>query len=158
MPLPAKLKALSLQQQAFLDYLKGEARGDYKVARDLAGYSPNTRIADIIAPMKEHVANAVRDILILHGPQAAFATIDVMEKPAEMGAANKLKAAGDILDRIGVVTPTESIDNRPKPAVFILPAKGIQSVEIKDGNITINTEGELKTIEAEPNPESDENS
>lgn len=141
------MKMLTLQQQSFLDALKGDARGDFKLARDLAGYSANTRMSDIIRPIKDHIVAAIRDILVEHGPQAAFGLVDVIVDPSKIGAANQIKAATEILDRIGVTTPTEDQNNAPKAAVFILPPKGIQSVEVKDGNISINMQGDIKTIE-----------
>lgn len=142
------MKMLTMQQQLFLEALKGDARGDFKLARDLAGYSPNTRMSDIIRPLKDHIVAAIRDILVEHGPQAAFGLVDVIVNPAMVGAANQIKAATEILDRVGVTTPSEEQSNQPKAAVFILPPKGIQNIEIKDGNISINMDdGDIKTID-----------
>lgn len=147
------MKMLTIQQQAFLDALKGDARGDFKLARDLAGYSANTRMSDIVRPLKDHIVAAIRDILVEHGPQAAFGLVDVIIDPSKIGAANQIKAATEVLDRIGVTTPTEDQNNAPKAAIFILPPKGIQSIEVKDGRVSIDMEGDIRTINNEDSDE-----
>lgn len=140
-------KSLTSQQLMFLDALTGEAKGNLKIAAELAGYSPKTRMVDIVTPLKDHIINAIKDILIQNGPNAAFGLVSAIIDPTIPGTQHRIKAATELLDRIGVVKPDTTADNAPKPAIFILPPKGINEIKVSnEGSITIDMKDEPVTV------------
>lgn len=142
-------KSLTLQQQNFLSALANEARGDLVLAKKLSGYSPNTALADIVAPIKEHIINLTRDILMNAGPKAAFGVLDVIDSPSAVGAANKLKASAEVLDRIGVVKPEANTKEVAQPAIFILPPKNVSSIKVTNEGVTVDMKDEGIIVEYE---------
>lgn len=158
--LPAK--SLTSQQLAFLNALSGDAKGNVKQAAEIAGYSPKTRMVDIITPLKDHIINVIKDILVQSGPSAAFGLVDSIIDPSIPGTQHRIKAATEILDRIGVVKPENSGDAVNKPAIFILPPKGVASVKVNSDGVLIDMSDdkveEGKVISTEPldEPEEDE--
>ena len=48
-------KELTEKQKKFLDALVGEAKGNHRKAMEIAGYSPNTTITDVVKNIKEEV-------------------------------------------------------------------------------------------------------
>lgn len=154
--LPAK--SLTSQQLAFLNALSGDAKGNVKQAAEIAGYSPKTRMVDIVTPLKDHIINVIKDILVQSGPSAAFGLVDAIIDPSIPGTQHRIKAATEILDRIGVVKPENSGDAVNKPAIFILPPKGVNEIKVStEGAVTIDMKDE-KVISTEPldEPEEDE--
>jgi hypothetical protein len=147
-------KSLTSQQLAFLDALVGPAKGNMKKAAELAGYSPKTRMVDIVTPLKDHIINAIKDILVSNGPTAAFGLVDAIIDPSQVGTQHRIKAATEILDRIGVVKPEVGNENVNKPAIFILPPKGINQIKVDStGDVTIDMEDtveEIKEVVTEP--------
>lgn len=142
---------LTSQQQLFLDALAGEAKGDPKVAKELAGYASTTALSDIVRPLKDNIIALTKDILMNAGPKAAHGMVDVIDNPAAMGAANKIKAASEVLNRIGVNPPAEEAAKLEKLPIFIMPPKDIKAIRIEDGTITIDmNDNEPKTVEAAP--------
>lgn len=118
-----KKKELTELQLAFLEHLYGEARGDFKVAMALAGYSPNTRVSDIIKTLREEISEAAMNVLTLHAPKASFAMVDAMDKPLTGGASIAINAAKEILNRSGVNAKEDATINVSGGGIFILPAK-----------------------------------
>ena len=118
-----KKKELTELQLAFLEHLYGDAKGDFKVAMALAGYSPNTRVSDIIKTLREEIAEAAMNVLTLNAPKAAFEMVDVMSDPTKGGASIALNAAKEILNRTGVNAKEDSTINVSGGGIFILPAK-----------------------------------
>lgn len=139
-------KSLTSQQLTFLDALSGDAKGNLKLAAELAGYSPKTRMVDIVAPLKDHIINVIKDILIQNGPNAAFGIVNAIIDPTVPGTQHRIKAATELLDRIGVVKPEATTDATNKPAIFILPPKGVNEIKIVDGNVTIDLKDDAKDI------------
>jgi hypothetical protein len=115
-------KTLTDQQKLFLEVLFGEANGDAVVAKRLAGYSPTYPTSQILKTLQDEIVEATKNYLAGNGPKAAMAVTGVLSNPLELGVKEKLAAARDILDRIGV-TKTEKIDITSN-GLFILPAKG----------------------------------
>ena len=137
------VKSLTSQQLAFLNALATDAKGNVKIAAELAGYSPTTRMVDIVTPLKDHIINIIKDILVQSGPQAAFGLVDAIINPSIPGTQHRIKAATEILDRIGVVKPENTGDNVNKPAIFILPPKGINEIKVSnEGTVTIDLKDE----------------
>ena len=96
-------KKLTEKQKIFLDVLFDEdVNGNYKKAAMKAGYSKTTNPVHIIEPIKDEIAEAIRDYLISVGPKAVTAIVSVLDDPAQIGAKSKLGAVKEILDRAGI--------------------------------------------------------
>jgi hypothetical protein len=122
-----KNKALTERQEKFLEYwadVEGPAFGDAKKAKQLAGYSDNTTVAEVIKPLPDDVIDVVNTYMLSETLKAAKAIVDVRDDPAQYGANTKLKAADSILDRGGIVKKAQvEIKQETPSAVFFLPAK-----------------------------------
>lgn len=114
-------KELTQQQSIFLEVLFEQANGNFVEAKKLAGYSDSYPTSSIVKTLQEHIIERTKEFLSRNGPKAAMAVINVMDKPEQLGTKEKLSAAKDILDRIGV-SKTENI-NVSSNGVFLLPAK-----------------------------------
>jgi hypothetical protein len=144
-------------QIAFLNALSGEAKGDLHAAKRIAGYSDSTALADVIRPLKDHIIALAKDVLVNASLKAAFGLIDVIDSPAQMGAAHKVKASTEILNRVGITPPEDGKDTGPKSAVFILPPKNIANIVVDNGKITVDmSDDEPKIVEAKQPEESDD--
>lgn len=120
-----KEKELTQQQRDFIDHLLGEAKGDYKKALQMAGYSDNTRPSDVIKSLRQEIIEASLNHLALNAPKAAVELTDVMSSPVKSGATTIVKVATQILDRVGVTSaPKDALDLKiPSGGLFIMPAK-----------------------------------
>lgn len=108
-------------QEKFLEVLFTEAKGDYKIARELAGYSPTTSIKSITDSIKKEIAEATREYLALLGPKAVGKLEFILDNPTELGVDNILKATNSILDRAGFKDKDTQVDT--PNYIFILPEK-----------------------------------
>jgi hypothetical protein len=115
-------RELTDQQKKFLEALFGEAKGNPAHARKIAGYSEGYNTRDIMNSLKDEVLELTRLHLALNGPKAAFAMIESIEDPTELGVKEKMVAAKDVLDRIGIVK-TEKVQVEAGNGLMILPAK-----------------------------------
>ena len=114
-------RQLTPQQQTFLDVLFDEAEGDFILAKKIAGYSDGTATRVIVESLRDEISEATRLYLARTAPKAAVALSGALLDPTELGLKDKLTAARDILDRVGV-TKTEKVDLGAS-AIFILPPK-----------------------------------
>lgn len=114
-------KTLTDQQKLFLEVLFDEAGGDVVVAKKLANYSPTYPTSSIMKTLQDEIVEATKTFLARNGPKAAIGLVGVLNNPLELGVKEKMAAAKDILDRIGVVK-TEKVDVTSN-GVFILPTK-----------------------------------
>lgn len=115
-------RVLTDQQKLFLEALFGDARGNPVTARKMAGYSEGYNTRDIMNSLKDEILDMTRLYLATNGPKAAFSMIDAMEDPTELGVKEKMVAAKDVLDRIGIVK-TEKVQVEASNGLMILPAK-----------------------------------
>lgn len=115
-------RQLTDQQKKFLECLFGDANGDPLRARRLAGYSEGYNVRDIMDALKEEILDMTKLYLATNAPKAAMAIVDGINDPTELGTKEKLSAAKDILDRIGVVK-TEKVEVSAPNGLMILPAK-----------------------------------
>ena len=120
-------KALTDQQNLFLEVLFGEANGDFLTAKKMAGYSPTYPTSSVMKTLQDEIVEATKSYLARNGPKAAMGVVSVMDNPIELGVKEKLSAAKDILDRIGVVK-TEKMDITSN-GLFIMPAKNREEDE-----------------------------
>ena len=110
------------KQKMFIAALFGEAQGNYRTAMDMAEYSKNTSINDVLKGCEDEVIASSKNYLAVNGPKAAMAIGGVIDDPLEMGTRDKLAAAKDVLDRIGV-SKTDKVEVKAPQGVFILPRK-----------------------------------
>jgi len=115
-------RQLTEQQSKFIDALLGEAKGNPARAKQLAGYLPGTNTKDLVSSLKDEILEATRLYLALHAPSAAIGIVDAISDPTELGIKEKLSAAKDLLDRIGIVK-TEKVQVESSGGVMLLPPK-----------------------------------
>ena len=116
-------KKLTDQQQLFLEVLFEEANGSVSVAKKLAGYSDTYPTSQLIKVLEDEILDATRKFLSRSGPKAAISLVGVLDNPTELGIKEKIMAAKDILDRIGVAK-TEKVEIGGS-GIFILPSKEV---------------------------------
>ena len=116
------MKTLTEKQQKFLDVLFDEAGGDVVRAKELAGYSPNNSTTTIIKAIKEEIVEATQLYMARNAPRAAMSIVSGMVEPTELGIKDKLTAAKDLLDRVGLVK-TEKLQVEANNGLMILPPK-----------------------------------
>ena len=120
------------KQKIFINALFGEAHGNYRVAMDIAEYSKNTSINDVIKGCEEELVSSSKNFLAANAPKAAMAIVGVIDDPVEMGTRDKLAAAKDVLDRIGV-SKTDKVEVKSPQGIFILPRKNDDENILNDG-------------------------
>lgn len=119
------------KQKVFINALFGEAQGNYRAAMDIAEYSKNTSINDVLKGCEEDIISSSKNFLAANAPKAAMAIVGVIDDPVEMGTRDKLAAAKDVLDRIGV-SKTDKIEVKSPQGIFILPRKN-DDEDVNDG-------------------------
>lgn len=138
-----KKKELTELQQKFLDVVMDDVhKGNIREAMRTAGYSETAPTSVVIKALSEELIEIARQTVAANAPKAVFATLGVLDNGAELGAANKLKAAQSILDRAGVKSKDDSEDINlkvPSGGLIILPAKEVErdvDEEGRDSNQT----------------------
>ena len=116
-------KELTDKQAAFLEALLGEARGNIRLAMDMAGYSKSTKTSEVVGPLKEEITERAGMMLAMNAPKAAFGIVDVLDDPSAMGARNSISAAREVLDRSGLVKKEQVEVSGNAGGIFILPPK-----------------------------------
>tara|TARA_E500000318_G_scaffold1646_1_gene2131 strand:- start:12820 stop:13188 length:369 start_codon:yes stop_codon:yes gene_type:complete len=115
-------RTLTENQQRFMEVLFEEASGDVVRAKKLAGYSENTPTRMIVESLKDEIFDATKTYMSRLGPKAAFAYSSALDDPTQLGIKEKMIAAGQVLDRAGVVK-TERVSVESSNGLFILPPK-----------------------------------
>lgn len=105
-----------------------EAGGDVVVAKRLAGYSDNSPTTTIVEALKDEIFEATKSYMSRIGPKAAIAYASALDDPTQLGIKEKMMAAGQILDRAGVVK-TERVAVESTGGLFILPPKNVDDTE-----------------------------
>ena len=122
-------KKLTDLQEAFLEALTGPARGNIREAMNMAGYSPNTRINEVVGPLRDEIIERSSLMLAMNAPKAAFGVINVLDDPSAMGARNAVAAAREIMDRTGLVKKEQVEVKGPEGGIFIMPPKQVADDE-----------------------------
>lgn len=117
-----KKKKYTKLQKKFLEVLFDEAEGDLNKAKRLAGFSTNTKLRDVTAGLQDEIVELTKKYLAHNGPKAAYAMSNIIDKPTQLGAKDKMAAAKDILDRAGVKS-SDKVEITAENPLFILPAK-----------------------------------
>ena len=116
-------KELTDKQAAFLEALLGKARGNIRLAMDMAGYSKTTATSEVVGPLKEQIIDRASMMLALNAPKAAFGIFDVLDDPSALGARNTIAAAREVLDRSGLAKKEQVEVTANAGGMFILPPK-----------------------------------
>ena len=115
-------RELNEKQQLFLEVLFDEAGGDMVAAKKLAGYADTTPTTSIIKGLKEEILEATQMYMARNAPKAALAMTGALYDPTELGIRDKMSAAKELLDRVGLVK-TEKMEVRASGGVMLMPPK-----------------------------------
>ena len=96
-------RLLTGKQQVFLDVLFDEAGGNMATAKKLAGYSETSSTTEIVKGLKEEILEATQMYMARNAPKAAMAMTGALYDPTELGIRDKMVAAKELLDRVGLV-------------------------------------------------------
>jgi len=118
-----KEKKLTEKQEAFLEALVTDAKGNIREAMKLAGYASTTKTAEVVSALREEIIEKASMVLAMNAPKAAFGIVGVLDDPSAMGARNSVAAAREILDRTGLVKKEQVEVKGPENGLFILPPK-----------------------------------
>lgn len=118
---------LTEKQEAFLEALTGDAKGDIRTAMRMAGYSDNVKVHEVVNPLREQIIERTTLMLATNAPKAAYGLVNVLNDPSSMGARNAVSAAAQLLDRVGVVKKEQIEIETKGNAMFILPPKSKES-------------------------------
>lgn len=118
-------RELTEKQTAFLDVLFDGANGDVREAMRLAGYSDNTTLNEVCTSLKEEIIEATTKYLSRSAPRAATGMVNVLIEPTQLGSKEKLAAAKEVLDRVGIVK-TEKMELAASGGIALLPPKRVQ--------------------------------
>jgi hypothetical protein len=117
-------RQLTEKQQKFLAVLFDEASGDMVLAKKMAGYSDATTTTEIIKGLKEEILEATQMYMARNAPKAAMAMTGALYDPTELGIRDKMSAAKELLDRVGLVK-TEKMQVEASGGVMLMPPKAI---------------------------------
>jgi len=116
-------KQLTDKQTAFLEHLLGDARGNVRLAMDMAGYAKTTAVQEVVGNLRDEIMDRTSMMMALNAPKAAFGITDVLDDPSAMGAKNAIAAAKEVLDRTGLVKKEKVEVKTNGGGMFILPPK-----------------------------------
>ena len=116
-------KQLTDKQTAFLEHLLGDARGNVRLAMDMAGYAKTTSVQEVVGNLRDEIMDRTSMMMALNAPKAAFGINDVLDDPSAMGAKNAIAAAKEVLDRTGLVKKEKVEVETNGGGMFILPPK-----------------------------------
>ena len=115
-------RQLTEKQQKFLAVLFDEAGGDMVTAKKMAGYADTSGTAEIVKGLKEEILEATQLFMSRNAPKAAMAMVGGLYDPTELGIKEKMTAAKEILDRVGLVK-TEKMQVEATGGVMLMPPK-----------------------------------
>ena len=115
-------RQLNERQQKFLNVLFDEAGGDMVLAKKLAGYAETSSTTSIVKGLKEEILEATQMYMARNAPKAAMAMTGALYDPTELGIRDKMSAAKELLDRVGLVK-TEKMQVEASGGVMLMPPK-----------------------------------
>jgi hypothetical protein len=118
-------RQLTEKQQKFLAVLFDEANGNVIRAKELAGYASGYSTTEIINSMKDEIMEATQSYLARNAPLAAVSMVGAMLDPTELGLKDKMNAAKEVMDRVGLVK-TEKLQVESSGGVMLLPPKNAE--------------------------------
>ena len=115
-------RELTVKQRVFLDVLFEQANGDMVQAKKIAGYADSSSTSEIIKGLKEEILEATQMYMARNAPKAAMAMTGALYDPTELGIRDKMSAAKELLDRVGLVK-TEKMQVEASGGVMLMPPK-----------------------------------
>jgi len=115
-------KNLTEKQSMFLEALFGLAKGNYVLAKQIAGYAETVATSQVVEPLRDEIALRTRNFISENGPKAVWAMMDIMENPTDLGNKEKMAVAKDFLDRAGFKA-SDKVEVSSSSPLFILPEK-----------------------------------
>ena len=115
-------RQLTEKQQKFLDVLFDQAGGDIGSAIKLAGYAEGVSPSQMVTALKEEILEATQTYMARNAPKAAMAMTGALYDPTELGIRDKMSAAKELLDRVGLVK-TEKMQVEASGGVMLMPPK-----------------------------------
>ena len=117
-------RELTVKQRVFLDVLFEQAGGDMVQAKKIAGYADSSSTSEIIKGLKEEILEATQMYMARNAPKAAMAMTHALYDPTELGIRDKMSAAKELLDRVGLVK-TEKMQVAASGGVMLMPPKAV---------------------------------
>ena len=117
-------RELTGKQKAFLQVLFDEAGGNMVTAKKMAGYSDSSSTSEIVKGLKEEILEATQMYMAQNAPKAAMAMTGALDDPTELGIRDKMSAAKELLDRVGLVK-TEKMQVEASGGVMLMPPKAV---------------------------------
>ncbi len=117
-------RELTMKQKVFLDVLFEQANGDMVQAKKIAGYADSSSTSEIIKGLKEEILEATQMYMARNAPKAAMAMTGALYNPTELGIRDKMSAAKELLDRVGLVK-TEKMQVEASGGVMLMPPKAV---------------------------------
>ena len=117
-------RELTMKQKVFLDVLFEEAKGDMVQAKKIAGYADSSSTSEIIKGLKEEILEATQMYMARNAPKAAMAMTGALYDPTELGIRDKMSAAKELLDRVGLVK-TEKMQVEASGGVMLMSPKAV---------------------------------
>jgi hypothetical protein len=117
-------RELTMKQKVFLDVLFEQANGDMVQAKKIAGYADSSSTSEIIKGLKEEILEATQMYMARNAPKAAMAMTGALYDPTELGIRDKMSAAKELLDRVGLVK-TEKMQVEASGGVMLMPPKAV---------------------------------
>jgi hypothetical protein len=117
-------RELTVKQRVFLDVLFEQANGDMVQAKKIAGYADSSSTSEIIKGLKEEILEATQMYMARNAPKAAMAMTGALYDPTELGIRDKMSAAKELLDRVGLVK-TEKMQVEASGGVMLMPPKAV---------------------------------
>ena len=117
-------RQLTAKQQVFLNALFEEAGGRVILAKKIAGYADTSSTSEIVKGLKEEILEATQLYMARNAPQAAVAMAGALMDPTELGIRDKMSAAKELLDRVGLVK-TEKMQVEASGGVMLMPPKAV---------------------------------
>lgn len=114
-------KTYTEKQQLFLDSLIS-CGGDIREAMTEAGYSTNVSTTTVISSLEDEIIDVAKRAMAANAVKASIGMGNVLTDPTQVGANQKLNAAKEILDRVGIIKK-EAPTVIGEDFIVILPAK-----------------------------------
>lgn len=112
-------------QDAFLSALS-ETKGDVRAAMRKAGYSDNTTMKEVVAPLRDQIMAVAEETMAMNAMKAVGGLIDTIDKPDAVGAKVRVAAIKELLDRVGLIRKEPIQNALPPGAIIVMPPKNVE--------------------------------
>lgn len=116
----------SSQQELFMEYLFNDpsCMNDTKLAADKAGYSSQSH-SRLVREVKDEILKRAQTELAMKAPKAVSRLVETLDEDGSIPKAEtRLKAAQDVLDRVGIAKKQQvEIDTGNSSPLFFISSK-----------------------------------